>query len=1029
MKIIKLEFENINSYKGRFSIDFTDAAFEKNYNQFVICGPTASGKTTILDVITIALYGRTPRQERLYKKGNEVMNKESAFCKASITYSCSRGIYESTFYQQRAHKHVNGVLQDPKYSIVNKDTDQEEAAPTTATDMGSTTERLIGLNYEQFVRSILIPQGDFSRFLISDARDKASILAKVSGTKHYKMVGARLWEKWNEVNVQYGKMKELRDDLHVLTDEEIGERKDELKKAQESADTAKEELNSLQKAIEWRGRLEAAGKSLRNAEQNKLEAGNKLNAFSKERDDLRKAEKAEKCREQFNIVQNLKKAQQDEKTARDNKAVKLSNKLKELEQATAKQGACEEVLSEAEKEEQKNRELWQKVRAIDVKIDAAKKPYEDKKEAKEKAVKNARDKKEKSENLKQSIMEQSSALEELQKYIGENEKDAGIEGLLATIRAKKENLHGLLNELAEDAGKLAEKEGQKTKAEAELSVQNEEHRKLSDRLHELIDQNLVVITDILHKKLEAGKPCPVCGARYHANGDYPQSGTDAQAVKVTSDVAALSEELEKTEKKRVAAQNCLEGLAKDMMILRQKQEKEAAEKETLIGSINACIVPWDFMLDPKTDDVEDRIRKIIEELKLRKDTFEKKKEAVAAGSLELAKKKAELEGIQPEQAEREAQEAERQYADAEAGYNMLVSGRRELFGDDSVDKKEKEFLDSLGQKKKALEEAVKAKNGLSEEKAILETSLQEAEIRIRETEPRIIQAEEAFREALSRNGFVSEEEYLTCIKTEQETAALQEKERALENAKTEAEALYESARKTLEETEKERCTDRSAEELTNLKNELEAKSDAARERIGEINTELLKNGESLERRNELDLELKSLLEQKTIYDSIREMIGKKDGADFEEYVQRIAMKNLLIKANEYMEKIQPDYRLVQRDDSMDILVQEDTVVRPISNTSGGETFCISLSLALAMAEFAGQNGSVEALFLDEGFGTLSGAPLMDAINALKRLGSTGKMLGIITHVEAVIREFDLRMEAKKVRKSSTLTGPGVSRIG
>ncbi|MBO6162019.1 MAG: hypothetical protein J6O53_02080, partial [Eubacterium sp.] len=72
-----------------------------------------------------------------------------------------------------------------------------------------------------------------------------------------------------------------------------------------------------------------------------------------------------------------------------------------------------------------------------------------------------------------------------------------------------------------------------------------------------------------------------------------------------------------------------------------------------------------------------------------------------------------------------------------------------------------------------------------------------------------------------------------------------------------------------------------------------------------------------------------------------------------------------------------------------------------------------------------------ALFLDEGFGTLSGDPLSAAIVALQNLGQedpSGKLLGIITHVEPVINAFDLKMEAKKIRKRSVLTGPGVTRI-
>ena len=103
--------------------------------------------------------------------------------------------------------------------------------------------------------------------------------------------------------------------------------------------------------------------------------------------------------------------------------------------------------------------------------------------------------------------------------------------------------------------------------------------------------------------------------------------------------------------------------------------------------------------------------------------------------------------------------------------------------------------------------------------------------------------------------------------------------------------------------------------------------------------------------------------------------------------------------------------------------------RPVTNMSGGERFIISLSLALGIAELASRNVRVDSLFLDEGFGTLSGEPLTQAINALKSLQSNGKMLGIITHIEAVIQEFDQKIEAiKKNGGVSELRGSGITNV-
>ena len=95
MRITKLEFENLNSLKGKWSIDFTHPDYARNHDIFVIHGPTGSGKTTLLDAITLALYGRTPRLEAINngEGGNEIMTRGTGFCRAAVTYSCKKGVF------------------------------------------------------------------------------------------------------------------------------------------------------------------------------------------------------------------------------------------------------------------------------------------------------------------------------------------------------------------------------------------------------------------------------------------------------------------------------------------------------------------------------------------------------------------------------------------------------------------------------------------------------------------------------------------------------------------------------------------------------------------------------------------------------------------------------------------------------------------------------------------------------------------------------------------------------------------------
>ena len=243
----------------------------------------------------------------------------------------------------------------------------------------------------------------------------------------------------------------------------------------------------------------------------------------------------------------------------------------------------------------------------------------------------------------------------------------------------------------------------------------------------------------------------------------------------------------------------------------------------------------------------------------------------------------------------------------------------------------------------------------------------------------------------------------------------------------------ENAKQELEKCKSKNLTDKTK---IFLENELDKKSverDESNKRIGEIDSLLNATEKDRALYEEKKSDFEKIEKKHLIWQEMKNMIGKNDGSDFEVFVQSMALQNLLIKANKYIHAITGRYTLVQKGGEVDFLVHDDNYPdnsddRPVSNMSGGEKFIISLSLALGIAELASRNVEVNSLFLDEGFGTLSGTPLVEAVNALKSLQSTGKTLGIITHVSEVIKEFDQKITAEKHGGTSTLKGDGVYQI-
>ncbi|HIC78979.1 MAG TPA: nuclease sbcCD [Sulfurovum sp.] len=146
------------------------------------------------------------------------------------------------------------------------------------------------------------------------------------------------------------------------------------------------------------------------------------------------------------------------------------------------------------------------------------------------------------------------------------------------------------------------------------------------------------------------------------------------------------------------------------------------------------------------------------------------------------------------------------------------------------------------------------------------------------------------------------------------------------------------------------------------------------------------------------------------------MIGSADGNKFAKFAQGITLDQLINLANHHLTLLSTRYELQRSQEPKQLLEIEvidsfqGDAIRPVRTLSGGESFIISLALALGLSELASQKIAIDSLFLDEGFGTLDEESLEVALNALNRLQSSGKMVGVISHVEALKDRIPLQIK-------------------
>ncbi|WP_350643094.1 AAA family ATPase [Psychrobacter sp. HY3-MNA-CIBAN-0198] len=248
MRLIELRLKNLNSLKGEWHIDFSDAAF-LNEGIFAITGQTGAGKTTILDAICLALYSQTPRLGDITGSANEIMTQGTGECSAEVIIEINSKRYQCSWYQHRAHKKAKGNLLPIKHEISDVETGkilEEKKSKTSAY-----IQNIIGMDFSQFTRSIMLAQGSFAAFLKSDIGDRAAILEKITGTAIYAKISLNVHEKKRFEEDVLGKLQAGVDGLSLLSGEDEKLLAAELADFNQQQDKQRQTFKTLGEQLQW----------------------------------------------------------------------------------------------------------------------------------------------------------------------------------------------------------------------------------------------------------------------------------------------------------------------------------------------------------------------------------------------------------------------------------------------------------------------------------------------------------------------------------------------------------------------------------------------------------------------------------------------------------------------------------------------------------------------------------------------------------------------------------------------------------
>ncbi len=324
MKILKIEWSNINSLVGEFSIDFTHPSIAQG-ELFSISGPTGSGKSSILDAIFFALYATTPRQESsngISTSCNEIMSVGCRECWARLTFESKGKRYEVSTRQHRTKPHRSKKEQadpsmDKKRPIFNQPERElclleyvnSRWRSTTMANKTKEVKRLVeevtGLNFENARGSFILSQGEFARFLQANDKMRADILSTITGTQIYEKIGAVVAGRRSKLEAQRASLQQ-RD---ILTTEDRKAKKQELDERQGQQKAKAQEATRCKEGLQWLESVAAAQEKLRQAEERDTVAKNQCQAFVAEgwEAKLQQGQAAKEIQPAYQLLQDRRK--------------------------------------------------------------------------------------------------------------------------------------------------------------------------------------------------------------------------------------------------------------------------------------------------------------------------------------------------------------------------------------------------------------------------------------------------------------------------------------------------------------------------------------------------------------------------------------------------------------------------------------------------------------------------------------------------------------------------------------------------
>ena len=993
MKILKIEFQNINSLKGSHEVDFREAPFTAS-SLFAITGPTGSGKSTLLDVICLALFNQVPRLGKISR--NEIINKGAILTRnqkeafAAVTYESKNGIFSSHW---SISTNRNDNLRDYEMQLFDMAT--EKALDLKKSDIPSKNEELIGLSYEQFIKAVLLAQGEFAQFLRAKKDERGELLEKITGTGIYRQLGIKAYLKKKEVSTEIEK-EQQEIELHkknLLQEEEHKTLSEELGKKNKTCAPLEKEIEKLKQNIQLKNDIKERVSQIQAHQQKKTEADGALQKFEEEHgQQLQKHEKIRLFGEDLNSWQQLSSNCRELKTEISNNLKstgtnleEITGCLEEIQKFTGLDAQAETVENQLQEFSAKVRKLQQQREEKGASYKSLKREFDTEvrevpfqlngnlESAEEKLLEMKAFSEEQLQNLKihlpevdleQPVLEKQRLRKELEKARRAEKQSVSLNSISEEIKKLSTDRKNIAPQLEELPKKISL---DKSKAET-----------LKERLEKLQfkreNENLLKALEDHRHQLQDGQPCPLCGALEHP---YAQD-LPAQEDGLLEEIKTTENELSAKQQQITKAETSLQHYSQLLKQLQQHSDQKEKELQAQKRDFEAAFGSFEEDIDwTKRSTAFDLQIQALEKY----EQENRKLRALSAG-LPLIEK---LKGVLADGLQLKEQ------------LDGLYSG--EDIHNDCLDLQKKW-------------------NALQHQKATLARMAKEQDAKLNSRTEQLDRLEKALFPKVQKEGCKEISEALARLLPEQKASELRKKKEELCSETTKTGVAIKTLSVELEKLQ-QKDVDEPSEKLKEQLQQNQEKLQSLNNACEELRRKLNNHQDILQKIAKIEEGLVVKKQKIRRWELLNQLIGDATGKKFNDFAQDLSLSQLLQLANVRLRGLSDRYRIDKPSETEDDgLVAIDEHMggqrRSVKTLSGGETFILSLSMALALSDLASKNVEINSLFIDEGFGTLDPETLDQTLDTLERLqAESSKTIGIISHVDSLKERIATQIQLKR----------------